>query len=165
MLVKLNHHPDSRFEALMKFRSLALPTILVLALPLLAACGGDDATPTPSGPLTTLVNVELDEWSVVPVVTQVGSGTTNFNVRNVGALEHELVLFKTDLGIDELPMTAAGTVDETAGTIIGEIEPDELQPGDQASATFELGSSTYVLLCNIPGHYQAGMRAVFFITN
>lgn len=149
----------------MRFRLLFLPATLAIALPLLAACGGDDPTPTPSGPLPTLVDVELNEWGVRPIVQQSGSGHTIFSVSNTGTLEHEMVIFKTDLGADDLPLTAEGKVDETAGEVIGEIEPVELQPGDQASASFDLGSGTYILLCNLPGHYQSGMRSIFSIAN
>lgn len=150
----------------MNFRRLLVPVTLAVAIPLLAACGSDaEPTPTPSGPLPTLVDVEVNEWSVSPIITQSGSGSTTFHVTNTGSLEHELVVFKTDLGPTELPLGADGKVDESAGEVIGEIEPDELQPGARASATFELGSGNYVLLCNLPGHYAQGMRTGFALAN
>jgi len=151
----------------MNFRRLLVPMTLLFAVPLLAACGSDEptSTPEPTGPSPTLVDVELTEWGVVPIVTQSGSGTTVFHVTNSGALEHELVVFKTGLGADELPLGDDGKVDESAGEVIGEIEPGELQPGTEASATFSLGAANYILLCNLPGHYQAGMRAVFTLDN
>ncbi len=150
----------------MNFRRLFVPLALVIAIPLLAACGGDaEPTPTPSGPLPTLVDVEVSEWAVTQVINQSGSGTTTFHVTNKGALEHEFVLFRTDLGPTELPIGADGTVDESAGEVIGEIQPSELQPGDQAATTFQLGSGKYVLLCNLPGHYAQGMRSAFALAN
>jgi hypothetical protein len=40
----------------MNFRRLFVPLALVIAIPLLAGCGGDaEPTPTPSGPLPTLI--------------------------------------------------------------------------------------------------------------
>lgn len=149
----------------MKLRALLIPITFAIALPVLAACGGEDPTPTQSGPLQTLVEVELNEWNVIPIVNQSGSGSTVFHVTNAGTLEHELVVFKTGLEIDELPLTADGKIDESAGEIIGEIEPDELQPGAEATATFALGTGNYILLCNLPGHFQAGMRANFALVN
>ena len=145
----------------MKLRALLVPITFAIAMPVLAACGSEDPTPTPPRPLQTLVEVELNEWNVIPIVNQSGSGSTVFHVTNTGDLEHELVILRTGLEIDELPLTAKGIVDESAGEIIGEIEPDELQAGAQATATFGLGTGNYILLCNLPGHFQAGMRANF----
>jgi uncharacterized cupredoxin-like copper-binding protein len=82
-------------------------------------------------------------------------------VTNKGSLAHELVVFRTDMTIGDLPIGSDGKVDESAGQVIGEIEVDELQPGAEASATFQLGSGKYVLLCNLPGHYAQGMRSAF----
>jgi uncharacterized cupredoxin-like copper-binding protein len=150
----------------MNCRRLFVPLVLVTAIPLLAACGDDPKpTPTPSGPLPTLVEVELSEWALGQLINQSGSGATTFHVTNIGLLEHELVVFKTDLSVGDLPIGNDGKVDESAGEVIGEIEVDQLQPGDQASATFQLGSGKYVLLCNLPGHYAQGMGAAFTLAN
>ncbi len=51
-------------------------------------------------------------------------------------------------------------VDETAtGTLVGKIEERDLGPGRLASATFDLSPGSYVLICNISGHYDGGMYA------
>jgi uncharacterized cupredoxin-like copper-binding protein len=146
----------------MNFRRLFVPLALVIAIPLLAGCGGDaEPTPTPLGPLPTRVQIELSEWALGQNFTQSGSGTTIFHVTNKGSLAHELVVLRTDMTIGDLPIGSDGKVDESAGQVIGEIEVDELQPGAEASATFQLGSGKYVLLCNLPGHYAQGMRSAF----
>lgn len=51
-------------------------------------------------------------------------------------------------------------VDEAAtGTLIGKIEERDLGPGRSASATFDLSPGSYVLICNVSGHYKEGMYA------
>ena len=147
----------------MSVRKTLTPAIVAGAMLLLAACGSDPtATPTPQN---TAVSVDLTEWTVEPSVTQSGGGDVTFVVSNKGSLEHEFVVLKTDTPASDLTIVD-GKIDESAeGTLIGEIEPDELQPGRQASATYTLESGSYVLLCNITGHYGLGMRAGFAIAN
>ena len=126
-----------------------------------AGCGGDDeptATPTrtPTVPAAAAVAVELGEWFVTSDPSSVSAGEVTFAAENVGAIEHELIVLKTDLAADAL------VVDEAAsGTFLGEIEPDELGPGQSASMTLDLALGSYVLFCNTPAHYQTGMRTAF----
>jgi uncharacterized cupredoxin-like copper-binding protein len=143
-------------------------------LPALAACGGnDDDAPTataatgsgtPTGDAGTPVEVVLADFSVKATPASVAAGTVTFTARNDGAMEHELVIIKTDLAPDDLPMTGDGSkADEAAaGTVIGKIQ--EIEPEDAKSDSFSLEAGAYVLICNIPGHYQAGMRAAFEVT-
>ena len=141
-------------------RNRMLAAVLVCLGGLLLAACGPSATPTP-GTDETAVEVELGEWFVRPSVDAVPTGGVRFDAANVGQLEHELVILRTDLAADALPMRAQDTsrVDEAAsGELIGEIEPDELGPGEEASATLALEAGSYVLLCNLPGHYVNGMR-------
>jgi uncharacterized cupredoxin-like copper-binding protein len=81
-------------------------------------------------------------------------------VKNIGTQNHELVVTKTDRSAGDLIIDQAiAKVDEAAsGTTIGEIEQDDLPSGASASSTFKLERGSYVLICNVAGHYQAGMR-------
>jgi uncharacterized cupredoxin-like copper-binding protein len=131
---------------------------------MLVACGpGGGGTPTPG---EQTVEVELGEWFVRPTPASVPAGMVQFNARNVGQVEHELIVLKTDLQPDALPKRAEDQtrVDEDAsGELIGEIEPDELGPGEEASATYNLQPGAYVLLCNLPAHYELGMFVGFSV--
>jgi uncharacterized cupredoxin-like copper-binding protein len=140
----------------MELRSAILATTaLVLTGLVMVACG---TVPTPA-PAGETVMVELDEWNVRPDKATVPAGSITFEARNVGTIPHELVVIKTDLAADSL-VVAGSVVDEDAsGESMGEIEEDELGPGQSASATFNLTSGQYVLFCNIPAHYQSGMFA------
>jgi len=147
------------------FLAVALTAVALLAF---IACGGEEekaatpaATPTAAPPAAaTTVHVDLKEWSVTPDVTTVPAGSITFDAKNEGAIGHELVIIKTDLAADALPVSG-GRVDEAAaGEEGGEIEEEDLPSGAEYSeATFDLTPGKYVLICNIPGHYENGMFA------
>lgn len=126
------------------------------ALALIGAACGDGEEGGGGGGNT--VNVELKDMSLTPDVSSVGAGSVSFVADNTGPSEHEVVVLKTDLAPDALSVEG-GKVDEGASGIelIGEIE--EFAAGAQESVTFDLTAGAYVLICNIPGHYEAGMTA------
>lgn len=109
------------------------------------------------------VNVELAEFTIAPDVSSVSAGDIEFVATNSGEIEHELVILKTDLAPDALPV-AGGRVTESAAGIdeIGEIET--FPAGTTESGTFTLAAGKYVLICNIAGHYEGGMTAAFTVT-
>jgi uncharacterized cupredoxin-like copper-binding protein len=144
-------------------RSAALAILGSFAVAGLSGCGGGGGT----------VNVALQEWAVVPAVASVEHGKVTFAATNKGPEDaHELVVFKTDLGVRDLPANADGKVDEEGAglTMIGEIE--EFDPGKTGSATFDLTPGRYVLVCNIvsdepdgtkESHYRLGMSTEFTV--
>jgi len=135
-------------------RTAALVAGLLVAITLgMGMANAQDAT----------VNVDLDEWSIAPDVSSVAAGDIEFVAANIGAVEHELVILKTDLAADALPVSG-GRVDEHGAGVeeIGEIE--EFGAGATESATFTLAAGDYVLICNIAGHYEEGMTAAFAVT-
>ena len=89
-----------------------------------AACGGDDektstttattrATGGASGGAAQQINVTVQEFSVIPEKTSTKAGKITFNVENKGPTQaHEFPVFKTDLGVDELPTQSDGSLDE-----------------------------------------------------
>jgi uncharacterized cupredoxin-like copper-binding protein len=108
--------------------------------------------------------VSLGEWTVTPDKTTIPAGPVYFLVDNLGPNDpHELVIIRTDLPPDQLPVVD-GRVPEEQVDLIGEIE--EFAPGTQAADTFSLTSGAYALICNIAemeegqleNHYQLGMH-------
>jgi uncharacterized cupredoxin-like copper-binding protein len=62
-----------------------------------------------------------------------------------------------------LPYIAAESrVDEDKAGDKGEVS--ELDPGASGSLTVALKPGKYLLICNVPGHYAAGMWAPFEVT-
>jgi uncharacterized cupredoxin-like copper-binding protein len=140
---------------------------------LAVACGGngEEAPPagegtavpeaaTPSGAATT-VQVSLTEWAVEPDVASVAAGEVTFVVHNDGTVHHELAIIKSDLDPAGLPVAGAKVDEGAAGELIGRTET--LSPGKTKTVTFDLVPGNYVLLCNLLGHYDAGMFTGFTV--
>jgi uncharacterized cupredoxin-like copper-binding protein len=134
----------------------------VISVLLLAGCGGGGVKE---------VKASLKEWSITPEVSQVESGKVRFVVANDGSEPHELVIIRSDLSPDALPVVD-GKVDEERVDIIDEIEP--FAAGITEQKTVDLEAGKYVLICNIvervPGepvesHYENGMRTAFLVTD
>jgi len=127
---------------------------------LVVACRG-----TTGGEQGTTVNVELGEYFVKPDKNRVAPGKVRFVAKNVGTMEHELIVLRTDLAADALPVNTAEdkAEEEQAGQVLGEIEPEDLPPGKSAEMTLDLTAGHYVLLCNIKGHYRLGMHTDFSV--
>ena len=156
-------------------RALLLLPVLLLALLALACGGGEEkgavkGTPTEEAeegelfvdPNAPVVEVSLTEFKVEPRTDTGKAGGITFKASNDGAIEHALYVFKTDLPIDQLPVQDGKVPEDAAGAkFIGEIE--ELEAGKTIAATFDLAAGKYALICNITGHYEAGMFAGFTV--
>ena len=103
--------------------------------------------------------VAVKDFAIAPEQTTLKAGNVEFTVNNTGATIHELVMIKTDLAVDALPLKAGtAEVDEEAAglTVAGEVE--EIGPGTTKSNVIELKPGRYVAICNLADHYKRGMR-------
>jgi uncharacterized cupredoxin-like copper-binding protein len=96
-------------------------------------------------------------------VAEVPAGNVTFAVTNDSKdIIHEMILSPVPAGGADLPYVAADMkVDEDAAGHLGEVS--ELDPGKSGSLTVELKPGTYVLFCNIPGHFVDGMWTVITV--
>ena len=101
----------------------------------------------------------MKEWATKPVPAKVGAGKTTFTVHNTGKLVHEFIVLKTNVAAGKLPVKAAKAV--LVGKVEGKITG--IKPGKTAQLTLTLPKGKYILLCNLPAHYQAGQRAAFSV--
>lgn len=94
---------------------------------------------------------------------EVPAGEVTFAVVNQSrVLGHEMVVAKVDDPTQPLPYdTEAEEVDEDAAGALGEVEI--LPPGESGEVTLRLDPGSYVLFCNVAGHYAAGMWAVLTV--
>jgi uncharacterized cupredoxin-like copper-binding protein len=144
----------------------SLTVLLVLAAPLLAACGGDDnggdntakpaqattpATTQPAAASGTLT-IRMTEFAFDPKDAVAKAGKVTITAPNDGSAPHELVLLKTDADPAKLPMKG-NEVDES--TSVGEIA--DVEAGATKKHTFNLEPGKYAMVCALPGHYQSGM--------
>jgi uncharacterized cupredoxin-like copper-binding protein len=134
--------------------------MLVVVPGVIAGCGQSGT----GGTVESIVTAELGEYYIKLDKTTVPAGKVTFAVTNVGKMDHELIIFKTDLAADKLPTEKDDPtrVDEEKIGAIGEVE--DIGPNKTKSGTFDLTAGKYVLICNKPGHYVAGQRIAFEVT-
>ena len=137
-----------------KFKNLVpLLAVFLLIVPFLAACGSASGK----------VNVSLGIFKIDMPAT-IKAGQVTFHVSNDDTSDtHEFVIFKTDLAPGKLPLDDNGNVDETASSLTHIDEIPDLAPGDVKDLTVTLDPGNYVAICNLPGHYQAGMFTGFTV--
>jgi uncharacterized cupredoxin-like copper-binding protein len=117
------------------------------------------AAPSSAGTAPTVVNVKLTEMKIVPSRRSVPAGKVTFRVKNVGMSLHELVVIRSNTAPGKLPVknheaSEAGSVGEVA----------DLHAGKSGTVTLDLKKGKYILICNITGHYQAGMYTGFTVS-
>jgi uncharacterized cupredoxin-like copper-binding protein len=101
------------------------------------------------------VRVKLGEMWVRPQYTSVAAGKVTFLATNDGQVTHELMIERTPLKMD-----APGRPNEDAAQ--GMIE--DMAPGESGKMTVNLKPGSYVLFCNVTGHYAAGQHVRFTVT-
>ena len=76
---------------------------------------------------------------------------------------HEMLVIAVDNPNAPLPYDyGTGEVPEKQVKVLGEIS--ELQPNASGSLDLKLAPGSYLLLCNVPGHYAAGMVTPLTVT-
>jgi uncharacterized cupredoxin-like copper-binding protein len=131
----------------------AIAVASIGALTLLSACGGDSGG----------VGVTLADFTITPDEESAPAGDVTFDVTNDAEQTHEFVVIKTDLAEGDLPLDDEGNVSEEGEgmEVVDEIE--DIEGGSDQSLTVNLDSGSYVLICNLPGHYAQGMHTSFTV--
>jgi len=102
--------------------------------------------------------------------TTVPAGTVTLRLTNDGSIDHELVVLPLADGqqIGQRAVGADGQVDES--TSLGEASAsgaegagDGIVPGTTGWVTLNLAPGRYELVCNIAGHYAAGMYTLLVV--
>lgn len=95
---------------------------------------------------------------------KVPSGDITFQVTNNSTdMIHEMVLAAVDDVSTQLPfIREEQRVDEDAAGDLGEVAA--LESGQSGALTLTLKPGTYILYCNIPGHYMARMWTLLTVT-
>jgi uncharacterized cupredoxin-like copper-binding protein len=95
---------------------------------------------------------------------KVKAGTVTFGVTNISTKEdHELLLVKTNLKPDQFPVDDSGTrIDEEKFQGLKEL--GDLTKGETSTHKVKLTPGRYVMFCNEPGHFSAGMWRELIVT-
>lgn len=110
-----------------------------------------------TGPRVTAMHIALDRDSVP-------AGRVTFRATNESKDQvHELIVVRTDSAQASLPYDEKkAEVIEKRIHHLGEVS--DLKPGRSGSLTLSLRPGSYLLICNEPGHYKAGMSTPFTVT-
>jgi uncharacterized cupredoxin-like copper-binding protein len=130
----------------------------------LSVTGKAPPRPTPVPGPQTSVKVSMKDYVIEPSVVSAPSGMVTFDVRNTGPTIHELVVVKTDVPANALPVKE-GLVDEEDPRLKHLDEVEDLEVDARVAFTVGLLPGKYALICNITGHYALGMRSEFTVTN
>ncbi len=90
-------------------------------------------------------------------VSAVKAGKITFDVSNLSrSIVHEMIVVAVDNPNAPLPYDFnSGEVPEKQIKVIGEI--DDMEPNAEKTLELDLKPGSYLLICNLPGHYAAGM--------
>lgn len=97
-----------------------------------------------------IMGIKIDKQTVP-------AGKVTFDVTNdAKETQHEMLVSPVKDENTVLPFVEnENRVDEEKSSYLGEVS--QLDPGKSGSVTFELKPGKYILFCNVPGHYMAGM--------
>jgi uncharacterized cupredoxin-like copper-binding protein len=101
------------------------------------------------------VTITMGDFFFKPHNLTLPSGKVVITAPNTGNAEHELVLLRTSTDPAKLKTEKDGEANEEAYSSPGEIA--DVEAGTTKHATFHLKPGVYVMICNVPGHYKAGM--------
>jgi uncharacterized cupredoxin-like copper-binding protein len=129
---------------------LSLALLFGLAVTVAACSGAVELIPADVN-----VAVHMQDYKVILSVPTVKAGTVKFGIKNEGSMEHSFELIRTDLPFDKLPTTADAKAKEDG--LIKQVK--SLPVGKVSVVSADLAAGKYVVICNVAGHYQLGMRA------
>jgi uncharacterized cupredoxin-like copper-binding protein len=136
-----------------RIRFIAILGTLALAA---TSCGGSGS----DGGATGDVIVTMKDFSLTATPETFSSGDITFGIQNDGPSAHEFVVIRTDVAPDALPVEN-GLIPEDQIDLVDEAE--DIAPGTNTSLSVNLEPGSYVLVCNLPAHYEAGMHAAFTV--
>jgi len=112
----------------------------------------------------TKINVTEKEMAINLSPATAPAGSINFVIYNSGKIPHEFVVFKTNLPDTKLPLKGSSLDEEGKGVKhIAEIGEEDLKSGATKTLSVNLAPGHYILVCNLPGHFQAGMKTDFIV--
>ncbi|MEP7378099.1 MAG: sulfocyanin-like copper-binding protein [Chloroflexota bacterium] len=159
--------------------------LIPVALLLIVACSPAGAGPSPTGSSGGGIAATLSDYAIGVTANSAPGGSVTFMVTNNGAIAHEFLMIRTDRmaadmpvkdgmidvaamggpmgsgGMDMPGMSPSPQMVHPAGTV-GVI--DEIAAGASEELTIDnLTPGHYAIVCDLAGHYQAGMHADFTV--
>jgi uncharacterized cupredoxin-like copper-binding protein len=142
-----------------RLRPLVLIPTAALVLGGVACSEDPDGTqPSTSG---DGIAVTLRDFSIEPATATAPSGSVAFAIANDGPSVHEFEVLATDTAPDAIPVDS-GVAQTEPSEIVDEVE--DIAPGTSANLAVDLDPGSYIIICNVAGHYEAGMHVGFTVT-
>lgn len=129
----------------------------------IAACGSGEVERWDGGDETSNdLTGTVREWAVEVSASSANAGPVTFTITNEGTIGHEFLVVKTDIADGEIPLDGDHFSEEAGGIeVIDEI--GEYAKETTETLTVDLTAGKYQLVCNLPGHYEAGMHTAFTV--
>lgn len=129
----------------------------------MAACGSGEVDMWEGGAETSNdLTGTVREWAVNVSSSSANAGQVTFTITNEGTIGHEFLVVKTDIPDGEIPLDGDHFSEEAEGIeVIDEI--GEYAKETTETLTVDLTAGKYQLVCNLPGHYDAGMHTSFTV--
>lgn len=158
--------------------------LLMMAL---ASCGvgGTPTSKAPVAPAEGQVKVDIRAFQVTPNVSSVHAGPVTFTVTNSDVQQHEMLVVpfpavspangggkapaktRNDGPLEQVMSrmvydNAVLRLDEKFLGSLGEVA--NIEGGTGGQVTLDLPAGEYLLLCNLPAHFQSGMWTKLTVT-
>jgi uncharacterized cupredoxin-like copper-binding protein len=114
---------------------------------------------TPAG----AVSATEADFHIALSATELSAGDTTFEITNSANQNHEFVVFATDLDPANFPKSPDGNVDEEGPGLKDVSDGDDIPAGGHQTRKVNLPPGRYVAVCNLPGHFAAGMHTVITV--
>ena len=112
-------------------------------------------------PSDVQVTVDMKEYTITLSPATVKAGVVKIGIRNLGTMVHDFDLYKTDLPFDKLPVDGGSAMVKIDGLVK---QMRNISPNRVTTLDASLAAGSYVIICNVAGHYQLGMRAALTVT-
>ena len=141
--------------------AMAEPVVMVT---LIDKMGSSDSAEVPRLGMGMGGDMAMAKMGVNSNPRSVRKGPVTFKVTNLASrMIHEIIVARVSSEDQKLPYDeAAQQVVQNALQTFGSV--NEIDPNKSASLTLELKPGKYLLYCNLPGHYMAGMWTLIDVT-
>ena len=103
--------------------------------------------------------MKLRDFELNTSTVSVPAGLVTFDVTNDGPSTHEFNVDRTDLAAANLPIDSTGLeVDESSPQLNRQGSVESAGEATTHHLTLDLAPGTYVVYCNLEGHYLSGMH-------
>lgn len=119
--------------------------------------GSDGGMSSDGDVVSNDITGSVKEWAVNVSAHESLTGEVNFTMANEGTIPHEFLVVKTDFEPGKIPLGKDNRFSEDGPGIEVVDEIPEWEAGTTGTLKVNLSPGSYQLLCNIAGHYKAGM--------